>query len=339
MLASLLFFSFQHLPVLAADKPQAAEALNNPSFADVWHDIKKGTPGRVSIPDKKAAVLIQTEGESWRQFRTKQLPFYGLMGMGGILGLLFLFYLIRGKIRIAAGPSYETIERFTFLERAMHWLLASSFIILALTGLNLLYGRRFLMPLIGEDFFASLTLFGKLVHNFVGISFMIALTWVFCRWVLHNFPSRGDLKWLRWGGGIVGGEHVPAKKFNAGQKIVFWLVIIGGLSISLSGLALMMPFELSLFKNTFAALNVVGFNLPTDLTLMQETKMASQWHGVIALVLVVVVIAHIYIGTIGMEGAFQAMGSGEVDLNWAREHHSLWVKEIEQSGRIREDLL
>ena len=122
-------------------------------------------------------------------------------------------------------------------------------------------------------------------------------------------------------------DHPPAKKFNAGQKILFWLIMLGGVSISLSGISLMLPFEFHLFSKTFAMLNVFGFNLPTNLTSVEEMQYAATWHGIVALFLVCVIFGHIYIGTIGMEGAFDAMGSGEVDLNWAKEHHGLWVEE------------
>jgi formate dehydrogenase subunit gamma len=133
--------------------------------------------------------------------------------------------------------------------------------------------------------------------------------------------------WLAKGGGLfVKGSHPPAWKFNAGQKILFWLVMLGGLSLSLSGLALMFPFQTALFAKTFALVNMLGFKLPTDLTPIQEMQYATSWHGIVALGLIVVVIGHIYIGTLGMQGAFSAMGSGQVDVNWAKEHHSLWAE-------------
>ena len=76
-------------------------------------------------------------------------------------------------------------------------------------------------------------------------------------------------------------------------------------------------------------MNTFGFNLPTEVTPMQEMQLNQLWHAAVALGLIVVVVAHIYIGSIGMEGAFDAMGSGEVDKNWAREHHSIWVQQVD----------
>ena len=322
MVVLLIPFSY------SASAQTAADTLNNPSLSGIWSDIKKGARGRVSIQDQKAGTLIQTEGESWRQFRNGDLAKWGCYGLLGIIGLLLLFYLLNGRVRIQAGLAGRTIERFKFLERAMHWLLAVSFIVLALSGLNLLYGKSLLLPLLGGSAFASLTIVGKWLHNFMGFSFMIALVWTLFTWIRHNLPSRSDITWLAQGGGFIGNKHPPAKKFNAGQKIIFWSVILGGFFLSLSGIALLMPFEWHLFAKTNGLLNMVGFSLPTQLTDMQETQLAQQWHAIMALIMIIIIIAHIYIGTIGMEGSFDAMGSGEVDENWAKEHHSLWVDEM-----------
>jgi formate dehydrogenase subunit gamma len=162
---------------------------------------------------------------------------------------------------------------------------------------------------------------------------MVGVVMIFVLWVRHNIPSRVDLKWLALGGGMFKkGVHPPAKKFNAGQKLIFWAVILGGISISLSGLALLFPFELPLFAKTFQVLNIFGLGLPENLTMMQEMQLSQLWHGIVSLVLIAIIIAHIYIGTLGMEGAFEAMGSGQVDVNWAKEHHSLWVEDVRHKG-------
>jgi formate dehydrogenase subunit gamma len=239
-----------------------------------------------------------------------------------------IFYFIRGKIRIDAGASGDTILRFGTIDRFAHWLMAGSFVVLAITGLNLLYGRYILIPIIGKDAFAAVTTFGKYAHNYLSFAFMAGLALSFVLWVRHNIPNRLDLQWLRAGGGIFKkGVHPPAKKFNAGQKIIFWAVTIGGLSISMSGIALMFPFTTSMFADTFALLNIIGFSLPTDLTAMQEQQLNQLWHGIVSLALMTMIIAHIYIGSIGMEGAIDAMNTGHVDRNWAKEHHNLWVEE------------
>jgi len=137
-----------------------------------------------------------------------------------------------------------------------------------------------------------------------------------------------DLKWLALGGGLFSkGVHPEAARFNAGQKLIFWSVILGGVSLSLSGVALMWPYEVQPWGGTFALINYLGFDLPTQFSALQEVQLSVLWHSAVALVMIVIVIAHIYIGSVGMEGAFDAVGSGQVDLNWAKEHHSLWVEE------------
>ncbi len=171
---------------------------------------------------------------------------------------------------------------------------------------------------------------------------MAGLALSFLVWIRHSFPSWRDIVWLAKGGGlIVRGSHPPAWKFNAGQKILFWLVLLGGLSLSLSGLALLFPLQTAFFAKTFSLLNTLGSfaglapNLPTQLTPLEEMQYATTWHGIVALGLVVVSIAHIYISTLGMQGAFSAMGSGQVDVNWAKQHHSLWAeREIEKMEEV-----
>jgi len=294
---------------------------------ELWKKVREGLTGQVSIPDKKAGQLVQSDGEAWRNFRNGPLPRYGLWGLGGIIVLLAAFFLLRGRIPIEHGWAGRTITRFTDLERFGHWLLAVSFIILALTGLNITYGRYVLLPVLGAEAFAAISIAGKWLHNYVAFAFMVGLLLTFVIWLRYNFPHWRDFVWLAKGGGLlVKGSHPPAWKFNAGQKILFWVVMLGGLSLSLSGLALMFPFQTELFAKTFAWLNLLGFNLPTRLTPVQEMQYATSWHAIVALALIVVIIAHIYIGTLGMQGAFAAMGSGQVDVNWAKEHHSLWAE-------------
>ncbi|WP_282608073.1 formate dehydrogenase subunit gamma [Pelagibius sp. Alg239-R121] len=301
--------------------------LGNNSDTELWRAIRRGAQGNVSAPGGQGGQLIQSEGDNWRALRNGPVSKYGVWGMLGIIALLAIFFAIRGRIKIDAGRSNQTIQRFNAVERFSHWLMAGSFVILGLTGLNLLYGRYFLPDVVGKSVFAALTSWGKYAHNYLAFAFMAGLVLSFVLWVVHNIPNGTDLRWLLKGGGLFSkGSHPPAEKFNAGQKILFWLVMLGGLSISLSGLALLFPFEIPMFAKTFAVLNVVGFDLPTELSMMQETQLAQLWHSVIALVLMIVIVGHIYIGSVGMEGAFDAMGNGQVDLNWAREHHGLWVE-------------
>jgi len=252
-----------------------------------------------------------------------------------MLFLLSLYFVLRGRIKIDHGKSGVTIERFNGVERFGHWLMAGSFVVLALSGLNMLFGRYVLMPVIGKEFFSIITLWGKYLHNYLAFAFMAGVVIVFIMWVKHNIPTWIDVKWLLKGGGMfTKGVHPEARKFNAGQKILFWLVTLLTISVSLSGIALMFPFETAFMAKTFGLINVFGFNLPTDIAPLQEQQLNQIWHAIVGVAFTVIIIAHIYIGSVGMEGAFDAMGSGEVDTNWAREHHNLWVEEMEQKGTV-----
>jgi len=313
--------------------PQAGNVpgghLGTISDAEIWREVRRGLQGNVSIPDKQAGVMIQSEGDNWRAWRNGPMTVGGAWALLGIVGLLALFFVVRGRIRIEAGPSGHTIERFNSIERFVHWLTAVSFILLALTGLNMLYGRHVLLPIFGPDVFATLTQGGKYVHNFVSFAFMLGVVLMVVIWVRHNLPTREDLVWLAKGGGLfVKGVHPPSHKFNAGQKIQFWIVVLGGLSMTLSGISLLFPFEIPMFAATFSVLNVFGLGLATDLGPIQEMQLSHLWHTAVGLAMMAIIVAHIYIGSLGMEGAFDAMGTGQVDENWAREHHNLWVAEV-----------
>ena len=301
-------------------------AQGNSSDAEMWRAIRQGARGNVSIADRQAGLMIQSEGENWRSFRNGPLPLYGGWALAGVIVLLAVFFAARGRIRIESGASGKTVERFNALERFAHWLVASSFIVLAVTGLNLMYGRYVIKPILGADFFAAITLAGKYAHNFVAFAFMVGLVMILVIWIRDNIPDKHDLIWLAKGGGMfMKGVHPPAKKFNAGQKIVFWGVVLGGVSISVSGIVLLIPFEFALFGWSFKMMNMVGLDMPTSVTPIIEMQLSQLWHAILGLVLIALILAHIYIATLGMEGAYDAMGTGMVDENWAKEHHSLWA--------------
>lgn len=351
--------------VLPESAGNLSNALGTSSDSDFWRALREGQAGQTQVSGPAAGQAMRApterlEGEAaireavagggalsratspnlssnaWRAIRNGPLPRYGAYLMGGMLALLALFFLIRGKVRVEHGLSGFTVTRFMTIERAAHWLLAVSFIILALTGLAITYGKTFLSPLLGKELFATIAITGKWLHNYVAFAFMAGLAMIFVMWIKDNFPSRSDLTWIAQGGGLLSKRsHPPAKKFNFGQKLIFWAVILGGASISLSGISLLFPYETAMFSKTFALLNIFGLGLPTDLSAVQEQQLASLWHAAMAIFLVAVILAHIYIGTIGMEGAFDAMGSGEVDVNWAKEHHSLWYEEVARGEQGR----
>jgi formate dehydrogenase subunit gamma len=189
---------------------------------------------------------------------------------------------------------------------------AVCFVILALSGLNITFGRPLLLPMMQPESFTAISEWAKYAHNFLSFPFTLGLVLIFLMWLGGNLPTRVDLEWLRRGGGIIGDDHPAAHRFNAGQKLIYWVVVLVGGAAAVSGYALIFPFY------------------GTTIATMQQAQMV---HSIVAMLFIAAMLAHIYIGTIGMEGAFEAMGSGTVDLNWANEHHSLWLEEEGARGR------
>ncbi|MEP1768787.1 MAG: formate dehydrogenase subunit gamma [Sulfitobacter sp.] len=311
------------------------------SDPELWRALRFGSADiRASNNGPAATTLIQDGGMRWLQFRQGPLATYGAYLLGGTLLAMLLFYLIRGRIHIDGEKTGHKITRFKAIERFGHWLLAGSFLALGLTGLISLFGRKVLIPLFGHDSFSFLAVGSKWVHNNISWAFILGLVMIFVMWVVHNLPHRSDINWLLKGGGIFTKGHPPAKKFNAGQKMIFWSVIVFGTTISVSGVSLLFPFEINIFAATFAKVNALGIpallgfaDLPTALAPHQEMQLSQLWHAGASFLLMSIIIAHIYIGTVGMEGAADAMTTGEVEEQWAREHHSIWVEEVEASQK------
>lgn len=332
-------------PNSAAGMSNQLGTLGGVSDPELWRALRFGSADiTVSSGGKEATVLMQDGGMRWLEIRNGPLKTYGAYLLAGTLAFLLLFYLLRGRIRIDGEKTGQTITRFKMIERFGHWLLAGSFILLAVTGLIVLFGRIAIIPLLGKDAYAPIALASKWVHNNVSWAFMLGLVMIFVMWVVHNIPNKTDLKWIAVGGGLLKkGVHPPAKKFNFGQKMIFWGVIVLGASISASGISLLFPFDFPMFAKTFEILNnlglpqLFGFNpLPTELAPHEEMQYAQLWHTIVAFLMIAMILAHIYIGSVGMEGAYDAMGSGEVELQWAREHHGLWVKEVEEAQQKSE---
>ena len=262
--------------------------------------------GRVSIPDQKSGNLIHPAGRDWRYFHEVTLRWIGGIAVLGMLIVLVAFYLIRGQVKLESGFSGRRIVRFNGFERFVHWMTATCFIILAISGLNITFGKPLLMPLIGEPAFAGWSQWAKYAHNYLSFPFTIGVFVIFLMWIAGNIPNKVDVQWLKRGGGIVGHDHPPAYRFNGGQKMIYWIVVIGGTAVAITGYLLMFPFY------------VTG---------IEGQQLAQVVHGVVGALFVAAMLGHIYIGTIGMEGAFEAMGEGTVDVNWAKEHHALWLEQ------------
>jgi formate dehydrogenase subunit gamma len=304
--------------IVATVTPASVSAQGGPTAAtseqQLMQQLKGGViRGDVSIPDKKAANLIHPAGRNWQTFHTVTLKWVGGIAILGMLALLVIFYLWRGTMKIEGGRSGRTMVRFNGFERFVHWLTATTFVILGLTGLNITFGRALLLPWMGPHAFSAWSEWAKYLHNYLSFAFTIGVVLMFLMWIGQNFPTAADAEWINAGGGM-GKSHAkaPAHKFNAGQKLLYWIIVLGGAAMIVSGYMLMFPF--------YGGLTVGNMEL------------AEVFHGVIGVLFIALILAHIYLGTLGMEGAFESMGTGTVDVNWAKEHHNLWVEEEMQHG-------
>jgi formate dehydrogenase subunit gamma len=268
--------------------------------------------GRIDIPNETASVLEQPAGRIWDHFHQVTLHWLGAIVIIGTVVGLAAGYFILGRIRISAGRSGRKVPRFKAFERFSHWLTAVSFVVLGISGLNITFGKRLLLPLIGPDAFSAFSEAAKYAHNFLSFPFVLGLVLIVVIFIKDNIPDRIDLEWFKQGGGFIKSKHAPARRFNAGEKLVFWGALGAGSLVAVSGYLLLFPFYV------------------TDIAGMQIAQVV---HSVIAILFVALILGHIYIGTLGMEGAFEAMWTGEVDLNWAKEHHDLWLQDQLAKGR------
>lgn len=267
--------------------------------------------GRGTIPDVKSYVIEQPAGRDWRIFHEVYLHWIGAIAIVGIFSLLALFYLWRGTLHFTGGRSGRKMLRFTAFERFVHWMTATCFVLLAISGLNFTFGKELLLPLIGPSAFSTWSQAAKYAHNFLSFPFTIGVVLMFLMWVTNNLPTRVDIEWMRRGGGMLGGDEPPAFKFNAGEKLIFWIVVIGGGATATTGYILLFPFY------------------GTGIASMQLAQIV---HSVVGVLYIAAMLVHTYMGTIGTEGAFEAMATGDVDINWAKAHHLLWYEE-EMDGK------
>jgi formate dehydrogenase subunit gamma len=298
---------------LAVSAPTLAQQAGA-SFDPQANAVKQATllrefpriEGNINQLDPRARVLIQPAGRTWDYFHQIVLRWIGAIAIVGTLLALAVAYWALGRLRISAGRSGRKILRFSAFERAAHWLTAVSFVVLAVTGLNITFGRPLLLPLIGHDAFSALSQYAKYTHNFVSFAFVLGLALITVIFIKDNIPDRTDIAWFKQGGGFIKSKHASAGRFNAGEKLVFWGSIGAGVAVIASGFLLLFPFYIT---------NIFGMQI------------AQVVHAVVAMLFIAMILGHIYIGTLGMEGAFEAMWTGDVDYNWAKEHHDLWLKE------------
>ena len=297
--------------------------------APLWRDVGKGVEGYSSLPKSQApeaGVLIQpfvqypgsrltNAGEAWRQVRNNWIIPYGGSLLLIVFGAIAVFYWRKGMMRLHDAPTGKEIERFTPFERSAHWTNAIAFVVLAVSGTVMAFGKFFMQPIIGDTLFGWLTYLLKNAHNFAGPLFAVSLTVVFFTFLKDNWPSKEDFVWIIKAGGLFGGKEVPSHRFNAGEKIVFWggVFFLGAVVVA-SGF-------------------VLDKIIPGLIYERSTMQMANMVHGVATVLMMAMFMGHIYMGTIGMEGAYKAMKTGYVDETWAKEHHELWHDDI-QAGKI-----
>lgn len=294
--------------------------------APMWRDVGKGVTGYSSLPYAESGNLIQpfvnypgsrltNAGEAWRQVRNNWIIPYGGSVLLIVMVAIGLFYAAKGSIPTHGAPTGRVIERFTYFERAAHWVNAIAFVALAVSGIVMAFGKFFLLPIIGSTLFGWLTYALKNLHNFAGPLFAVSLVVVFVTFVKDNLPAKEDIQWLLKGGGLFSGVEVPSHRFNAGEKVVFWAGVF------------------------FFGLIVVGSGLFLDKLLPSvdysrgNMQVAHMIHASAAVLMMAMFMGHIYLGTIGMKGAYKAMKTGYVDETWAKEHHQLWHDDV-KAGKI-----
>ena len=294
--------------------------------APMWRQVGAGATGYSSLPTPEAGNLIQpfvqypgsrltNAGEAWRQVRNNWIIPYGGAVLLIVLGAIAVFYWRKGSMALHGAETGRKIERFTPLERSAHWANAIAFCILAVSGLVMAFGKFVILPVIGATLFGWLSFALKNAHNFAGPVFAVSLVVVIVTFVRDNLPRPEDMRWLMTAGGMFGGKEVASHRFNAGEKVLFWAgVFLLGLVVVGSGL-------------------VLDKLLPSMVYERGTMQVAHMVHAVATVLMMAMFLGHIYMGTIGMQGAYKAMRTGYVDETWAKEHHELWLDDI-QSGKI-----
>lgn len=293
---------------------QAGQDSQTNPRANYWRAVREGNQGYVAASGPYTTdVLVQNGGQNWREIRNGPVASYGAGLLAATVIILLLFFAIRGAMRIEEGRSGRTIARWNSFERSMHWYVAILFIVLAITGLSMLFGRAVLIPWLGLAGFAAWASVAKTLHNFLGPLFIIGVVAMILFWIKNNLPASYDWEWFKSGGGVIKGKHAPAGKANAGEKLfVFWIgIIICGIIVSATGVILDFP----LWQQT-----------------REDMQLSHLLHSTFALIWMAIVLGHIYLGTIGTEGAFEGMVSGRVDVNWAKQHHNVWYDEVKNTA-------
>jgi formate dehydrogenase subunit gamma len=290
---------------------QETQPLNN---APVWRDVRSGSPGFTTTQGVETGVLVQSGGETWRQAREPLVFWGGILVAAGVLGLA-LFYFIRGTMKIEEKPGGRLIRRFTPADRYAHWTMAITWVILAITGLILSLGKEVLLPVLGYSVFAWLASMSKTLHNFTGPILIVATPWMFIRYIRDNGIGKEDFKWFAHIMGYFRGHEYPSHRFNAGEKFVFWVILV--------------------ILTTVLVVTGLILNFPNAGQGRYVMQLSNTIHMIAAFLAIALALVHIYLGTVGVEGAYAAMRWGYVDETWGKHHHARWYEDV-AAGKARE---
>ena len=306
---ALLMFAAAGVAQAQGDTQQQRRLDQPGNNAPVWREVRKeGQEHYTSIKGRETGVLVQSAGETWRQIRNGPVTFYGGWLVVIVTLIVAAIYLAMGPVKLHERPTGRKIERFTLAERWAHWVMGISFVVLGITGLIILFGKFVLLPVIGYTLFAWLSALAKNLHNFVAPLFAVSLLIFIIMYIKDNLPKSYDFSWFAKAPGFFAGKHIPSGRFNGGEKVWFWVgVVVLCLALVGSGAVLLFP-NFDQVRSTMQQMSVI--------------------HMVAALLVIAAAIGHIYMGTIGVEGAYQAMRDGTVDETWAKEHHEYWYNEV-----------
>jgi len=291
-------------------KVQQQRTVDQPgNNAPVWREVRSGQPNYTSI-------TMTTAGEAWRQFRNGPITFIGGWMVVLVLAVIAAIYFILGPIKTHDQPTGRLLLRFTVIERWAHWIMGISFVVLGISGLIMLFGKHVLLPVFGYTLFAWLTALCKNLHNFVAPLFIVSLPVFIAIFIKDNLPEKGDFKWLMNAYKMFLGQHLPSGKYNAGEKMWFWGgVVVLSITLCISGAVLLFP--------NFEQLRMT----------MQQAHVV---HAIAGVLVICISFGHIYLGTLGVEGAYRNMRDGYTDETWAKEHHENWYHDV-KSGKVPGD--
>jgi formate dehydrogenase subunit gamma len=298
----------------AADEAsgKADETVVDPRMTTL-SEGRDSEPGYTPTRGQETNILIQRRGQDWRELRNGPVKWIGALMIFGVIGALLAYHLITGGSKLEHRTG-RLILRWTMVDRVLHWYVAVTFFALAITGFSLLWGRHVLIPVFGKEGFAAWGAVAKPIHDYLALPFIAGLVVILLKFFKQSLPAKYDLQWLKQMGGYLDGSHPPAGFVNAGEKMFYWTLVFAGTGLVIAGFWLLFP------------------NLGFDRAAMQTANIV---HGLTALILMTFVCLHIYLATLGSEGAFPGMITGYVDEGWVHQHHAVWLEELKEGKNVR----